>query len=143
MLNYLKLLSYVPNFKSPTEATTDFELACINALQKVWPAILVFLCWFHFVQNLWKNIQLKKLKKDNVKDGIVHKLFMSIKFLPFVLITDVISAFKKIKQFAADSKLQNLSQCSYVSKDFTLVNLFVVVIQCDVFPYIQLKCEML
>ena len=104
MLNYLKLLSYVPNFKSPTEATTDSELACINALLKVWPAILVFLCWFHFVQNLWKNIQLKKLKKDYVKDGIVRNLFKYIKFWPFVPITDVIPAFKKIKKFAADSK---------------------------------------
>jgi hypothetical protein len=99
-----QLLSSVPNFKSPVEATTDFELACINALLKVWPATVIFLCWFHFVQNLWKNIQLKKLKKDYVKDPIVRKLFKYMKFYPFVPITDVITAFKKIKQCALDSK---------------------------------------
>ena len=40
------------------EVTIDLdELAILNALLSVWPNINVFYCWFHFCQNLWKNIQ--------------------------------------------------------------------------------------
>jgi hypothetical protein len=58
-----------------TEITLDFELATINAVLKVWPRIIIWLCWFHYTQNFWKNIQLKQLAKDYIRVEIVRKLF--------------------------------------------------------------------
>ena len=91
-----KMFKDIPNF-SPKEITVDFELGVINALLKVWPAIIIFLCWFHYCQSLWRNIQTKKLVKGYETDELVRKLFKYLKFLPFVPPKDVILAFNKIK----------------------------------------------
>ena len=98
------LLNSVEDFVAPVDVTTDFELACINALLVIWPNVIIFLCWFHYAQNLWKNIGLKKLAKDYVKDKTVRKLFQYLKFLPFVPPKDVIKSFKKIKEFGENCK---------------------------------------
>ena len=61
---YLKLFNLLSQFINPNNVTSDFEKACLNALLTIWPNVILFLCWFHFTQNLWKNMQLKKLVKD-------------------------------------------------------------------------------
>jgi hypothetical protein len=89
---------------APTEITLDFELATINAVLKVWPRIIIWLCWFHYTQNLWKNIQLKQLAKDYIRVEIVRKLFKYLKYLPFVPVPFVIKAFKEIRSFGSTCK---------------------------------------
>ena len=92
-----KLLSEFPNFTPPSNVTSDFETACLNALLTVWPNVNLFLCWFHYAHNLWENVQFKNLAKDYVKDELVRNLFKYLKFLPFVPPRDVIKAFKMIQ----------------------------------------------
>ena len=99
-----KLLDDIEAFQPPIEVVTDFELACTNALLSIWPYLIIFLCWFHYCQNLWKNMQLKKLSKDYVKDPLVRKLFKYLKFLPFVVPKDVVKAFKLIKSLGASCR---------------------------------------
>ena len=62
-LKLYKILDEIPNFK-PKEITVDFELAVINALIKVWPALIILLCWFHYSLSFWRNMQTKHLEKD-------------------------------------------------------------------------------
>jgi hypothetical protein len=95
---YIKLfemLNDIPNF-APAEITLDFELASMKAVLKVWPNITIWLCWFHYTQNLWKNIQQKMLAKDYVRDMLVRKLLKYLKYLPFVPLQFVVKTFKEI-----------------------------------------------
>ena len=59
-LKLFKMFEEMPNF-DPKEITIDFELAVTNALLKLWPYIIIFYCWFHYTQSLWRNFQSKKL----------------------------------------------------------------------------------
>ena len=95
-LKLFKMFDDIPNF-SPKEITVVFEMGVINALLKVWPSINISLCWFHYCQSLWRNIQIKKLVTDYNSDELVRKLFIYLKFLPFVPPKDVIISFNKIK----------------------------------------------
>ena len=100
-LKLFKMFEDVPNIQ-PQDVTMDFELATLNALLKIWPTIIIYLCWFHYCQNLWRNMQEKKLAGDYVKEELVRKLFKYIKYLPFVPPNDVINAFKEIKKLACN-----------------------------------------
>jgi hypothetical protein len=98
---YFAFFNMFADVLEPTEITLDFELATINAVLKVWPRIILWLCWFHYTQNLWKNIQLKQLAKDYIRVEIVRKLFKYMKYLPFVPVPFVIKAFKEIRSFGS------------------------------------------
>jgi hypothetical protein len=89
------MLNDIPNF-APAEITLDVELVSINAVLNVWPNVTIWLCWFHYTQNLWKNIQHKKLAKDYVRDTLVRRLFKNLKYLPFVPLQFVVKTFKEI-----------------------------------------------
>ena len=41
--------------------STDFEKAILNAVQIVFPGVKLYGCYFHFSQNLWRNVQTKGL----------------------------------------------------------------------------------
>ena len=96
---YLKLFKMIKDYPNiqPNEVTMDFELASMNAVVSAWPNVNILLCWFHYCQSLWRNIQQKHLAKDYIKDNLVRKLFKYLKYLPFVPPKDVIKAFKEIK----------------------------------------------
>ena len=98
-LKLFKMFQEMQNFE-PKDITVDFELAVTNALLKIWPNIIINYCWFHYSQSLWRNIQLKNLAKDYLKDPMVRTLFKYFKFLPFIPPADVVKAFKQIKSYA-------------------------------------------
>ena len=72
---YLKLFNLLTDFTVPKNVTLDFEKACLNALLTVWPDVILLLCWFHYAQNFWKNMQLKKLVIDYAQNELVRKLY--------------------------------------------------------------------
>ena len=47
---------------------TDTERALINSIKKFFPSSLRILCYFHFKQNLLRNIKSYGLYKKNDKD---------------------------------------------------------------------------
>ena len=58
-INELELISY----------STDYEMVLSNALEKLFPEIRHYGCYFHYSYNIGKNIKnriISKLKKDNI-----------------------------------------------------------------------------
>ena len=43
----------------PTNLMHDFELGAINSIISLFGGTNIFGCYFHFTQNLWKNMQKK------------------------------------------------------------------------------------
>ena len=62
-LKLFKLFEDAPDIE-PKDVTMDFELASLNALLKIWLRTSIYLCWFHFCQNLLRNMQQKRLARD-------------------------------------------------------------------------------
>ena len=77
----------------PQTFTIDFEKACINSILKYFPYCLICLCYFHFTQKLWKNVQLKGLATHYCEDSSIRQNFKYLKALAFVPVRFVITAF--------------------------------------------------
>ncbi|KAG0442780.1 hypothetical protein DMUE_0003 [Dictyocoela muelleri] len=63
----------------------DFEQAALNAFQIVFPQSKVFGCFFHFCQNMYKNVNTNKLSQNYKNDSEFRndvKMMMSFSFLP-------------------------------------------------------------
>ncbi|CAF2592455.1 unnamed protein product [Rotaria sp. Silwood2] len=65
----------------PKYAYADFESGTINALEKVFPDIIVRGCWYHFTQSVFRNIQkmgLSTVYEKNKEVNIWLKSFMAL-----------------------------------------------------------------
>jgi hypothetical protein len=49
---------------APKFFMVDFEKAIVNSVEKYFPATTVKLCYFHFTQSMWRNVQKKGLVDD-------------------------------------------------------------------------------
>lgn len=56
-----------PNL-NPTTVLIDFELAIKNALETVFPGVIVSGCFFHFSQNIWRRVQASGLQERYQED---------------------------------------------------------------------------
>ena len=79
-----KLKEFVPNL-NPVIAMTDHEQASRNALKAIWKDIVVKLCYFHFSQSIFRNVQTNGLTTKY--ESIVQfkkwiKKIMSLVLLP-------------------------------------------------------------
>lgn len=57
--SYLRFFRWLSEFFTPVSCSVDFEQAIISAVTTTWPQCRMHGCYFHFTQNLWKNIQTK------------------------------------------------------------------------------------
>ena len=77
---------------SPRSFAHDFEKGAINAIKINWPTVIIYGCYFHLAQNLFKQVQKKSLVYvKNIDFRISFKKLKSIIFVPE---SDVISVFK-------------------------------------------------
>jgi len=77
-----------PNLQ-PNTVLVDFEVAIKNALEAVFPGVVVKGCFFHFTQNIWRRIQRNGLQDRYQQDvGFVTDVRM-IAALPFVPGNDI------------------------------------------------------
>lgn len=51
------------NILNPTEVMVDFEAGLIAAVKDIFPAAVIFGCWFHHCQVITINILYKKISK--------------------------------------------------------------------------------
>ncbi len=80
----------------------DFEKGVLNAIQAHMKLCKILGCYFHFCQNLWKNIQKKKVYRYIVNKDI-RTSFKNFKALCFFPVNDVIKAFNYNKSTAPSS----------------------------------------
>ena len=66
----------------------DFEIGAVNAFKEVFPLAIIKLCYFHFCQNVYKNV-CKKFKKEYVEDPEFAKTSRLLACLPFVPIESI------------------------------------------------------
>ncbi|CAF0766296.1 unnamed protein product [Brachionus calyciflorus] len=69
-----------------------------NAIVNVFPGTQIVGCYFHLVQNLWKQVQGNSLTKRYCSDGNIRKAFRCLQSLVFVPKKDVVYSFMELKK---------------------------------------------
>ena len=77
--------------------STDFEKAILNAVQLIFNGVRLLGCYFHYTQNLGRNVQMKELIQYYSSSLEFHLSFNKFKALAFVLTKDASKAFDLIK----------------------------------------------
>ena len=77
----------------PLSFSIDFEMAIMNSVQNIWPETILKGCYFHFRQNLWRQIQQLGFVTDYNNDEEAKKFFRWFAVLAFVPLDDVIKAY--------------------------------------------------
>ena len=79
-----------------------YEKATLNSVLKNLPSIKIEGCYFHLVQSLWRQMQLKSLSKPYISDKTIRLNFNQLKCLAFVPSSEVIKCFKLIVSNSAE-----------------------------------------
>ena len=102
--HYLRLFNLiVPHFKNaPKFIMSDFEKAELNVIRdhQFFKDTTVRACYFHFAQNLWRNMQVKHLSNLYISDSKVRSSFKRLKSLAYLKPADVIVGFEFIKDIS-------------------------------------------
>ena len=69
---------------NPTSISVDFERAAINHIRKIFPDTIVYGCFFHFGQCLWRKIQSLGLQSwyTETSNALIIKQFQALAFVP-------------------------------------------------------------
>lgn len=89
----------------PKSVSSDFERAFLNAVEQVFPNIILFGCFFHYKQAIWRKIQEFGLSVPYSKCPQHRKVLKLAQVLAFVPPVDVKYLFNKIKS-ELDSNLE-------------------------------------
>ena len=81
----------------PKYITSDFNKACISAINRIFPDAIFIPCYFHYVQNCLKHLPENKSNKDNIKNKALD-LMANIKILCFIKLEYIFQFFEKIKE---------------------------------------------
>ncbi|RNA09464.1 hypothetical protein BpHYR1_042377, partial [Brachionus plicatilis] len=82
----------------PKSINSDFELAFINACDKVFPGTPINGCYFHFKQSMWRKIQDVGLSEDYRADRKIRSTLLLLQCLAYLPEKDVVSAFDELKE---------------------------------------------
>ena len=87
---------------APDLFMSDFELAILNACREVFPLKAISACFFHFCQNLYRNIQSYGLQAayNNANDRTIKDFTHKLAALAYVPIGDVEAYFDVLKTSA-------------------------------------------
>lgn len=70
---------------NPKNITIDFEMAAINSFLEVFESTVIYGCFFHFCQAIWRKIQeigLQKWYKESTENSNLIKKFNALAYLP-------------------------------------------------------------
>lgn len=103
-------------FGSPIAAITDLGGAMLGAVRMIFPTILIFICHFHFLRDIGKDL-LKKpyyhILNTLKKYGITKKLRYRLKYYS-KFIENIETSFEQLKQIENTNTLLDKSQlCAY------------------------------
>ncbi|CAF3416488.1 unnamed protein product [Rotaria sp. Silwood1] len=97
--NSFGVVSLARNVGAATELT-NFEKGAENAFAIVYPQSQMLGCFFHFKQNIWRNVSELDLKKEFLENNISRRTMKNLAALAFVPEQDVIRTVTKIKESA-------------------------------------------
>ena len=106
---YVMLLKSFTENEFPKSFTHDFEKGALNSIVENFTGINIFGCYFHFAQNLWKQMQQKKLSLSYINNKEIRFHYKLLKALCFVPPPDVINAFNLISKTAPASFIPMLT----------------------------------
>ena len=112
---YESFLSVIRNkiSRPPKSITSDFEKAFLNAVKTVFPSIVLFGCFFHFKQNMFRKIQELGLAFSYTSDERIRKLLKLPQVLAYVPIADISELFKELKNSLTDEDTEILKFYDY------------------------------
>ncbi|CAF3455161.1 unnamed protein product [Rotaria sp. Silwood1] len=87
----------------PRSITIDFEKSVENAVKQNLPMTTISFCFFHFKQNLWRQIQTLGLQQLFVENNDVRHLLKKFGCLALIPEQFVIAEFEKLQTDSPDS----------------------------------------
>lgn len=92
---------------NPTDFTTDFEMATLNAIRENFPLAEIHGCHFHFGQNIWRHVQFTGLQKPYQMDpdfALNIRLLIALAFVPTDNVIDAYEELIKTDFYDEESK---------------------------------------
>ncbi|XP_076061593.1 uncharacterized protein LOC143037341 [Oratosquilla oratoria] len=80
---------------NPVTVTIDYERAALSSLKACFPNTIIYGCFFHFGQCLWREIQRSGLQTwySDPGNAIIVKSFQALAFVPVTDVTDTFTEF--------------------------------------------------
>ena len=102
-----KMQELVPQF-TPSSAMADFEEASVSAFCRVFGAVSVTGCWFHFANSIIKRVHKVGLKDEYVREPEVQDIVRCLLGLPLLPVDEISPAFDDVKlELSNDSPFVN------------------------------------
>lgn len=95
---FLQQVRQLTNDADPASIMIDFERACINAIDEVFPQANVIGCLFHLCKNVQKHVQAAGLQEQYSVDEEFRVNVRMIPALAFVPLDDITTAFETLIQ---------------------------------------------
>ena len=97
-MSFLQKLKEADATLNPDTLTTDYEVATINALQKVFPDTYMHDCLYRLSQCVYRRVQANGLQQSYTTYNELSLQIRMIPALAFVPVADVSSAFELIQE---------------------------------------------
>ena len=95
---FLQQVERLTGAASPATIMIDFERACINAVNLVYPQSQVIGCLFHLCQSVYRHVQSQGLQQQYMENEEFRTNIRMIPALAFVPLDDIIPAFEVLSQ---------------------------------------------
>ncbi|XP_048755039.2 uncharacterized protein LOC125666009 [Ostrea edulis] len=93
---------------SVEEFMVDFEVGAWLAIRRVFPAVAIKGCIFHWTQAVWRHVQSCGLVRAYKEQQAVHKYIRQLLALPFLPAQHIIETFPHLRDRANTPQLQDL-----------------------------------
>ena len=100
-IEFLEQVQRLTGAVTPATIMIDFERACINAVQQVYPQSSLVGCLFHLCQSVYRRVQAEGLQEQYMEDEEFRENIRMIPAIAFVPIGDIVTAFEELSQHCA------------------------------------------
>ena len=97
-IEFLRQVIRMTGAASPATVMIDYERACINAVQQVYPQTTLVGCLFHLCQSVYRHVQSEGLQERYLENEEFRANIRMIPALAFVPIGDIIPAFEVLSE---------------------------------------------
>lgn len=110
---YHRLFNIIKNLAprmNPRFAIADFEIAIHNSIRRAFPNCEAQTCYFHFSQNIWRQVQQNGLAEQYIHNPTIRSLIKRLASLPFLPIPSVEGGFEQLEEEANDQQNANVEE---------------------------------